>query len=334
MNPTISIIIPVYNTAEYLPHCIESVLAQTYINFELILVDDGSIDQSPAICDAYGSKDHRIKVIHKANGGVSSARNVGLDNAIGQWIVFIDADDWVGTHYIDALIKAVDNDQMLIFQGVHFIKENKDDNTLLEFDNHIVSANSYKDLFSVMKIQLFGYPFSKLFNRAILTTHNIRFDQDIRAREDLIFMLHYLLHIKMVKFISNSNYYYRIFTGGLHSVITSYISEHRLSRSFSVLIDAMDKSKVTDYDFKELKQVAASCLITAIFIHYRSGYIIPRNERLVILNKLTTADLDLIKQFYILQRRAFFIPLYLIKHKSYKSFDFIMIHLFKISFFN
>lgn len=92
-NPLISVIVPVYNVEKYLPRCIDSILAQTFKNFELLLIDDGSKDKSGEICDEYAKKDNRIKVFHKENGGVSSARNIGLDNANGEWICFCDADD-------------------------------------------------------------------------------------------------------------------------------------------------------------------------------------------------------------------------------------------------
>ena len=94
-TPTISVIAPVYNTEKYLPRCIDSILAQTFTDFELLLIDDGSKDNSGAVCDEYASKDERVRVFHKENGGVSSARNVGLDNAKGEWITFVDSDDWI-----------------------------------------------------------------------------------------------------------------------------------------------------------------------------------------------------------------------------------------------
>ena len=93
--PKISVIVPVYKVEKYLPECIESVLAQTFTDFELILVDDGSPDNSGKICDDYATRDSRIRVFHKENGGVSSARNLGLDNARGEWIGFVDPDDWI-----------------------------------------------------------------------------------------------------------------------------------------------------------------------------------------------------------------------------------------------
>lgn len=95
MLTLISIIVPVYNVELYLDKCIQSILAQSYPNFELLLIDDGSSDGSKEICDKYAKLDSRIRVFHRINGGVSSARNAGLEKAKGDWIAFIDADDWV-----------------------------------------------------------------------------------------------------------------------------------------------------------------------------------------------------------------------------------------------
>ena len=102
--PKVSVIVPVYNTEKYLPRCIESILAQTFTDFELILVNDGSTDKSGKICDEYAKKDSRIVVIHKENGGVSSARNKGIEISQGELISFIDADDWITPLYLSDLI--------------------------------------------------------------------------------------------------------------------------------------------------------------------------------------------------------------------------------------
>lgn len=106
-EPLISIIVPVYNTEKYLSKCIESILAQTYTNFELILVDDGSPDRCPGICDEYAEKDTRIKVIHKENGGVSSARNCGLDIASGEYIGFVDSDDYIEPEMYEKMLHTI-----------------------------------------------------------------------------------------------------------------------------------------------------------------------------------------------------------------------------------
>lgn len=104
--PLISVIVPVYNVAEYLPECIDSIISQTYTNLEIILVDDGSTDECPRICDEYAKKDSRIRVIHKENGGLSDARNAGLDICTGEWIGFVDSDDYIDKTMYSKLYKA------------------------------------------------------------------------------------------------------------------------------------------------------------------------------------------------------------------------------------
>ena len=101
----ISVVVPVYNVEEYLDQCVESLVGQTYKNLEVILVDDGSPDNCPAMCDEWAERDNRIKVIHKENGGVSSARNAALDIASGDYIGFVDSDDWIEPDMYEILIK-------------------------------------------------------------------------------------------------------------------------------------------------------------------------------------------------------------------------------------
>ena len=103
--PKISVIVPVYNTEKYLRQCIDSILAQTFTDFELLLINDGSTDGSGAICDEYAQKDSRVRVFHQENGGVSSARNVGLDNARGEWITFCDSDDTIDESFLETMIE-------------------------------------------------------------------------------------------------------------------------------------------------------------------------------------------------------------------------------------
>ena len=106
--PLISVIIPVYNVQDYLARCLDSILAQTYQNLEIILVNDGSKDNSGAICDEYAARDDRVQVIHKENGGLSTARNAGLDLAAGEYLSFIDSDDWIASDAYEHLMNLVE----------------------------------------------------------------------------------------------------------------------------------------------------------------------------------------------------------------------------------
>ena len=119
-NHLLSVIVPVYNVEEYLPRCVDSLLAQTYTNLELILVDDGAKDQSGAICDDYARKDSRIKVIHKPNGGLSSARNAGMDIAQGEYITFVDSDDWIESDAYEHLLGLMHRYQVKLVCGGNY----------------------------------------------------------------------------------------------------------------------------------------------------------------------------------------------------------------------
>ena len=116
----VSCIIPVYNTQKYLPRCIESVLAQTFVDWEMLLIDDGSTDASGSICDEYAAKDERIRVFHKENGGISSARNVGLNYAQGEWIFFVDSDDSLPKTSLESLLSR-SSDANIIAGGFFFV---------------------------------------------------------------------------------------------------------------------------------------------------------------------------------------------------------------------
>lgn len=131
----ISVIVPVYNVEKYLPRCIDSILNQTYKNLEIILVDDGSPDNCPAICDEYAQKDSRIKVIHKANGGVSSARNAGIDVATGEYIGFVDSDDWIEPDMYEYLLINATKYKAEISKCGYFVSKSKTEHTPIGEDN-------------------------------------------------------------------------------------------------------------------------------------------------------------------------------------------------------
>ena len=111
-NPKISVIVPVYNVEQFLPRCINSILAQTFTDFEVLLINDGSADNSGRICDEYAKKDNRIRLFHKGNGGVSSARNIGLKNVKGELICFIDSDDYLDKKFLQRMVKAMEENDV------------------------------------------------------------------------------------------------------------------------------------------------------------------------------------------------------------------------------
>ena len=127
----ISVIVPVYKVEQYLPKCVESILAQTYTNLEILLVDDGSPDNCGAICEEYARKDPRIKVIHKENGGLSSARNAALDIARGEYIGFVDSDDWIQPEMYETLLSGIKkNDADMAYGGRYDVDGNTGEKTI------------------------------------------------------------------------------------------------------------------------------------------------------------------------------------------------------------
>lgn len=205
-NPLISVIVPVYNVERYLPRCIESILAQTYTNFELILVDDGTPDRSGVICDGYANEDPRIRVIHKENGGVSAARNVGIEEAVGEWITFIDSDDWVSKDYLAVLLSPLDNHECDLTVGA------------LEWRYTVISNNATKERMltagkmigeeDTLGTIAFAGPVYKLFSKKIIDDNNLRFQKGVLKGEDALFCARYLQHCRCVYMTGKVIYYY------------------------------------------------------------------------------------------------------------------------------
>lgn len=142
----VSIIVPVYNIQEYLHECVDSILAQTYHDIEVILVDDGSSDSSGQICDGYAERDKRVKVIHKENGGVSSARNVGLVNAKGEWISLVDSDDWIEHGMIERILEAAKlNDADIVIGDLKMVSDRGEEvhSSVDWMDDKVLSLNGY-----------------------------------------------------------------------------------------------------------------------------------------------------------------------------------------------
>lgn len=204
-NQLISVIVPVYNVEKYLRQCIDSILSQTYTNFELILVDDGSKDQSGEICNEYAEKDSRIRLFHKENGGVSSARNLGLDNAHGEYICFVDSDDWVDNTYIEDMLKPGDYD--LVMQGMkqatkiwkYSLKSLNDTIQILDV---LISSGRNHDL-------LFNGPYCKLYKNNIIRDKNLRFNEKIWLGEDFLFNVCYISFSSTAKITDTCSYNYR-----------------------------------------------------------------------------------------------------------------------------
>lgn len=205
-KPNISVIVPVYNAEKNLHRCIDSILAQMFTDFELLLIDDGSKDSSGKICDEYAEKDSRVRVFHKENGGVSSARNMGLDNAKGEWVTFVDADDRIVDGFSFAAMSDAKEDFIVfayreIAGGMEYDGKNilegvwSSETEMKEFLSRNIEM-------SIMKV-----PWAKFYKRSLIG--NLRFDARIRVCEDILFVLNYLSHVKSCRVCKDKMYVHK-----------------------------------------------------------------------------------------------------------------------------
>lgn len=208
MKDLISIIVPIYNVEKYLNKCIESIVNQTYENIEIILIDDGSNDNSGIICDEYAKKDNRIIVVHKENGGVSSARNKGLKIAKGEWISFVDADDWIEQIFCQTLLNKVTQEQAdIALCGYNRITDSRIEK--INANNQEVFLNSNEYLVKSLNPQTgFGFCHMKLIKKEVLKS--ISFNERIEVGEDALFNIQLSTYIKKAVFLKQPLYNYRI----------------------------------------------------------------------------------------------------------------------------
>ncbi len=214
MTPTISIIIPIYNMKQFLGRCLDSVVNQTYDSLEIILVNDGSTDSSGDICHTYAQNDNRIKVIHQVNSGVSSARNTGLDAATGDYISFVDPDDYIELNTYETLIPYLGNDIDIlrfnakrkgeILNWLPFKGEYSGD----RFEQEVVLPMIGSEKFGGMFI--LGVLWVHLFKRDLIEKNHIRFNKELRRCEDRLFTITTMLHANKMFFVDDILYHYQV----------------------------------------------------------------------------------------------------------------------------
>ena len=216
--PKISVIVPVYNVEKYLHRCIDSILAQTFTDFELLLIDDGSKDNSGAICDEYAARDSRVQVFHKENGGVSSARNLGLDNAQGEWITFVDSDDWIEPILIESCVAVIRKKHNIDVIRYGYYEEESLNKQIIRCSSNendiIFSLNTFFE--KCDNYCYWGFVWNTAFRRDLI--RELRFDENINYCEDHIFTYEYMIRCKTMRFLSLPLYHYQTFSQGLSCI--------------------------------------------------------------------------------------------------------------------
>ena len=239
---TISIIIPVYNSADYLPACLDSVLAQTHQNTEIILIEDGSHDNSPQICDTYRQKDPRIQIISGSHGGPGAARNQGINAATGTYIVFVDSDDVCEPKLIETLLANIpaDSNSMAIC-GIRLTDETGNPTGEFMENYRVLSAHDYvSDILSAWKANpLCGGVYSKLYRREILQNNRVMFEEDTTYAEDFCFNLKYLQFVGKIVILPDLLYCYRF--GRKGSLTEKNLLESEFSSLWERRLAVMDQ---------------------------------------------------------------------------------------------
>lgn len=321
--PPISIIVPIYKAEKYLHQCIRSIIAQTFTDWELVLVDDGSPDKSGMICDEYARKDSRIQVIHKPNGGVSSARNKGIDKASGKWITFIDADDYILPNFIMGLYKPIldGNNVDFVHGGCCNVKKGEVVSVNQQYEAYIGDNPGY--LFNKFR----GLTISKLFKLNNINQWNggcpLRFDINMKIAEDMAFTMDYLLFVKKYAFVEENGYCYRV------DNVNSATKMHKVEYNFRLYefyhlynstIAFISCRQLSKNESIQRKKQLGILLFNTILDLYRIGY--SMNERLKhIKNDYTDDQFQLLN--YVQKSKIKQLLAYLLKNKDYLLFDFL-----------
>ena len=219
MNPIVSIIIPIYNAERTLARCVDSILNQTYTDFELLLVDDGSTDTSGAICDGYAAKDSRVRVFHQANSGVSASRNLALDQARGDYLQFLDSDDWITPDATSCLVRAMEGGpcDMVISDFYRVVGERVSPKGDIEEDGILTREEYAAHMMENPADFYYGVLWNKLYRRSIVEKHHLRMDPEISWCEDFMFNLEYIRYAEHFRAIQIPIYYYVKTKGSLAS---------------------------------------------------------------------------------------------------------------------
>lgn len=235
----VTIIVPIYNVEKYLDQCIESIVNQTYKNLEIILVDDGSPDQSPAKCDEWAKKDSRIKVIHKKNGGLSSARNAGLDIFSGDFVFFVDSDDWLEFDAVDSMLTfSIDNDADIV-AGTFYFEKAAGTNEILKSDRKIYENEEI--VLNLLLDNIRPEVCSKLYRSDLIKSY--RFNENIKYAEDLPFNFYLMLNAKKLVSTGVPCYHYRL--NSENSITASYMTDAR-AKSWKMFDDIIKRCQEND----------------------------------------------------------------------------------------
>ena len=286
----ISIVIPVYNVEKYLKRCLDSIINQTHKNLEIICVDDGSIDSSGKILDDYKNKDKRIKVYHIKNGGVSHARNVGIKHITGNYVGFIDPDDFIETNMYEELYNSIieNNSDVSVCNNYIYYEENDSIEKVKYSDSipKIMSKTFYLD--KMFKDNYNGYVWNRLYK--VKYIKKVKFDESIIIMEDVIFNIDYASNINKISFVDIPLYYYVMrATSAVHK------ENNKRNQNLFVAKEIIDK-KIEKYNLDSQTQLRLNYIVDAQFYLYTKNVDLEEKEKIRTEIKKYLKDKVLIKK--------------------------------------
>lgn len=318
-SPTVSVIIPVYNAEKHLRACLDSIAAES-TSFEAILIDDGSTDESHSICDEYATRDSRFRVFHIDNGGPASARNYGLNQAIGQWITFVDSDDVIESEYLSIPNRYPDADLIYASFTILSADGNYSIRTWGKESEWIVDKKRIENLrlqvfdpYSDRPLRKLGFTCGKFFKRHNISSYNIFFPVGLLFYEDACFTWEYFKHVKSVCFVDDTmpRYIYRINTSSLTQKVSRHLLERRKQNLIYVDINVYDsmyyeafgRFYIDQFLFatNTISQSAKS--IPGLFVAMASLYEWPVWKRILLKGLFFKGFKPLNKQYFIIASR-------------------------------
>ena len=270
MNDLITVMIPAYNAQKYIGRCIESLLKQTYKEIEILIVNDGSKDNTKSICEDYSQKDSRVRLVNQENGGEGAARNTGLREAKGKYLTFVDADDYVKEDFIERLhTNLVKINAGLAICGFTELRE---DTVLNETSGDITFMNQEEGMEMLLREDSFkGYVWNKIFDLDIIRQNKLSFDTSLAVWTDVLFVFQYMRHIEKIVFDPTPEYYYiyletSVSHGGGNNVIAVEKSYSAIRAKEQMIDD------IPDNYVKVKRQIAVRFVQSSLAVIRNIGY--------------------------------------------------------------
>ncbi|MBR5192033.1 MAG: glycosyltransferase family 2 protein [Clostridia bacterium] len=295
-NSLITVVVPVYNMGKLLPKAIDCLLQQTYKNYEILIIDDGSNDGSSAVCDDCALKSSSIRVVHKENGGLSSARNCGIENANGEFIIFPDPDDWVENNYLQQLVELHEEYNSNLEIGGHYVDyENRSSIHNEKGKKRLLSKNEALKVL-MLPFEFCGFAWNKLYHLDIINKHQLRFDTELGMAQDLHFAFRYLSLCEKIAYNPSPTYHYFQHIGGVTNA-KSPLTQRKTSG-----LKTYEKiAELAGEENKEVKDLALSTIFN-MSMHFVYIYYLTKMQDKELLKKLKN-NLKTYKKYFFADKR-------------------------------